>query len=236
MFAKRHSFKRIVCPVDLSPDSRQGLRYAVALARNYAARLSVLHCTTAESDSNVIDHETLEHTIDSFTHEYLLSPTIPALDWEPVIVHGEPAVEIAREAAERQADLIVMRSRRRPYAATLLGSVAEAVCRMAPCPTLVTHPGEIEWAGKTANSLDLKRVLVAYDFSSDSELALSYGLSFAQHHGAELHVLHVVPTRPKETTADGSLLSLASASTFSKTFAALKTAVPQNEVAGWFVR
>ena len=107
-----------------------------------------------------------------------------------------------------------------------------------PCELqqLVTHPGEIEWAGKTANSLDLKRVLVAYDFSSDSELALSYGLSFAQQHGAELHVLHVVPTRPKETTADGSLLSLASASTFSKTFAALKTAVPQNEVAGWFVR
>jgi len=36
-------------------------------------------------------------------------------------------------------------------------------------------------------------VLVAYDFSDYSELALNYGLSFAQEYQSELHLLHVLP-------------------------------------------
>ena len=40
-----------------------------------------------------------------------------------------------------------------------------------------------------------KRVLVAYDYSTDSELALSYGLSLAQEYQAELHLIHVLPSR-----------------------------------------
>ena len=43
--------------------------------------------------------------------------------------------------------------------------------------------------------VDLKRVLVAYDFSDYSELALKYGLSIAQEHQAEVHLLHVLPPR-----------------------------------------
>jgi nucleotide-binding universal stress UspA family protein len=117
-----------------------------------------------------------------------------------------------------------------------MGSIAESVCRIAPCPTLVTHADEREWAGSTSNSLDLKRVLVAYDFSSDSELALSYGLSFAQQHRAELHILHVVPSRPKEITPEISLLPLVSESAFCRMVAALKTAVPHVQVGGWLVR
>jgi nucleotide-binding universal stress UspA family protein len=42
---------------------------------------------------------------------------------------------------------------------------------------------------------DPKRILVAYDFSDYSELALKYGLSMAQEHQAELHLLHVLPPR-----------------------------------------
>jgi nucleotide-binding universal stress UspA family protein len=231
------SFKRIVCPVGLSADSSQALRYAVALARSYDARLYVMYCATAAADAGVTERPGLEQFIEGFTQEYLgVHPLMPPIEWEPVIVSGEPAIEIARAAAERRADIIVMRSRRRPYAAALLGSVAESVCRMAPCPTLVTHTPEREWAGKTSNSLDLKRVLVSYDFSSDSELALSYGRSLAQQYSAELHILHVVTSRPKETRPEISMLPLASESGFSKAVAALKTAAPHTCVGGWSVR
>ena len=44
-------------------------------------------------------------------------------------------------------------------------------------------------------TVDLKRVLVAYDFSDYAELALKYGLSIAQEHQAELHLLHLLPAR-----------------------------------------
>ena len=46
-----------------------------------------------------------------------------------------------------------------------------------------------------ALKVDLKRVLVAYDFSDYAELALRYGLSISQEHQAELHLLHVLPPR-----------------------------------------
>jgi nucleotide-binding universal stress UspA family protein len=72
------------------------------------------------------------------------------------------------------------------------------VCRTAPCPVLVTHPLEREWVGFSTGKIDLNRVLVAHDFSRDSELALNYGLSLAQEYQAELNLLHVLPTAGQE--------------------------------------
>jgi nucleotide-binding universal stress UspA family protein len=60
---------------------------------------------------------------------------------------------------------------------------------------MITHPREQDWVGMTTNDIGLQRVLVAYDFSSDSELALLYGLSLAQEYQADVHLLHVLPAR-----------------------------------------
>lgn len=112
--------------------------------------------------------------------------------WEAAVSACEnPGDSIVHEAAKRNADLIVMRSRRRPHRAALLGSTAEEVCRTASCPVLVTHSEERDWVA--GNRIQLKRVLVAYDFSDFSELALNYALSFVQEYQAELHLLHVLP-------------------------------------------
>jgi nucleotide-binding universal stress UspA family protein len=45
----------------------------------------------------------------------------------------------------------------------------------------------------TSCEIDLQKVLVASDFSIDSELALQFALSFAQEYQTELHLLHVLP-------------------------------------------
>jgi nucleotide-binding universal stress UspA family protein len=115
-------------------------------------------------------------------------------DWTGVVTEGDdPGTCIISEAARRDIDLIVMRSRRRPTQAALLGSTAESVCRTAPCPVMVMHSDERDWVDDVAHDIELRRVLVAYDFSDHSELALKYGLSFAQEYQAELHLLHVLP-------------------------------------------
>jgi len=75
----------------------------------------------------------------------------------------------------------------------LLGSTAESVSRTAPCPVLVMHTDERDWVTGLDTKIDLKRILVAYDFSDFSELALIYALSFAQEYQSELHLLHVLP-------------------------------------------
>jgi nucleotide-binding universal stress UspA family protein len=74
----------------------------------------------------------------------------------------------------------------------LLGSTAETVSELASCPVLVTHPREREWVGMGTGQIDLQRILVACDFSPDSELALNYGFSLAQEYQAEVHLLHVL--------------------------------------------
>src|SRR5690242_20262162 len=84
--------------------------------------------------------------------------------------------EIIRQAQTEAVDLIVMRSRRRPHRAALLGSTAESVCRNAPCSVLVMHGDEREPLGEDFQ-VNLKRILVACDFSDYSELALKYGMA-----------------------------------------------------------
>jgi nucleotide-binding universal stress UspA family protein len=55
-----------------------------------------------------------------------------------------PAQEIAQIAADLEADLVVVGTHgKKGIARLLLGSVAEAVVRLAPCPVLVVRPKEL---------------------------------------------------------------------------------------------
>lgn len=188
---------RVLCPTDLSSESDEALRYAVALARVYGARLFLIHCSEGESlaeeNSRKLESQ-MDRLFMASLAPHLGLATMNELDWHGLVrttVHNVGDA-IVREAVVQQVDLIVMRSRRRPLAAALLGSTAETVCRKAPCPVLVTHPREREWVGMSSGEIDLNRVLIAYDFSPDSETALSYGLSLAQEYQSEVHLLHVL--------------------------------------------
>jgi len=56
------------------------------------------------------------------------------------VTQGDAADEILNAASERKAELIVMGTHGRTGLARLVvGSVADAVLRRAPCPVLVTH-------------------------------------------------------------------------------------------------
>ena len=184
----------ILCPTDLSPDSDEALRYAVAMSRAYNAELILLHCDTSEPSIDPNAHNSAGQKIKDALVKYYGADDLKGLDWKSMVTTCDDAGEtIVREAAILRAELIVMRSRRRPHRAALLGSTAESVSRTAPCPVLVMHSDEREWVTDSSPNIQLKRVLVAYDFSDYSELALKYGLSFAQEYQSELHLLHVLP-------------------------------------------
>ena len=193
------TLKNILCPIDLSEGSAEALRYALALSRAYDARLYLCYSTEG---THLADKTFSAATIDNlrglFTNlivKHLGQADLASINWEGLLIEsGNDAAEaITRVAAEHGVDLIVMRSRRRPHRAALLGSTAEAVCRIAPCPVLVTHSQEREWVGLTTGEVSLKHVLVAYDFSDDAERALSFALSLTQEYQAALHLLHVLP-------------------------------------------
>lgn len=177
------NIKRILCPTDLSDHSGKAVRYALALARAHDAEVIFFYCTP-----DVAGEEKLKASVLKYVD-------VSDSRWRVIATNAADVGEaIMMKAQLEHVDLIVMRSRRRPHRAALLGSTAETVCRSAPCPVLVMHNDEQEFVNDQL-TVNLNRVLVAYDFSDYSELALKYGLSIAQEHQAELHLLHVLPAR-----------------------------------------
>ena len=217
----------ILCPTDLSADSDEALRYAIALARAYSAELILLHCDVmGDEQAKRGAHDQAASTIKGALVKHSGLADLAGLDWRSLVVSCDDAGSaISREAATYGVDLIVMRSRRRPHRAALLGSTAESVSRTAPCPVLVMHSDERDWVKDSDAKIELKRVLVAYDFSDHSELALNYALSFAQEYQAELHLLNVLPP----FTLDESEISwypLGREGTYHKAAHRLQKAVP----------
>jgi nucleotide-binding universal stress UspA family protein len=195
--------ERILCPTDFSTESQEALRYAVAVTLASEATLILLHCTKIKSANGESKGEELSvemaNRFKAALSDQIQTAALSHLKWQPLAVNdvGDIGEEIRHQAHKRRVDLIVMGSRRRPHAAALLGSTAEKVSRNAPCPVLVTHPREREWVSPTTGKIDLQRILVAHDFSTDSELALNYGLSLAQEIQAEVHLLHVLDNAGK---------------------------------------
>jgi len=200
------NFERILCPVAQAHESDEGLRYAILIARAYGARLSVLTCNDGSSPGDETADAMRTRIKRAIEHSFISYPgsaDAGRLDWDLTVVKSSrPEEAINREAASQKADLIVMGSRRRSAPSVMvLGSTAEAVCRTAPCSVLVTRLAASHDRAKTNGKLELKKLLVATDFSSHSELALQYGLSLAQEYQSELHLVHVI-TGPRSTAAE----------------------------------
>ena len=70
--------------------------------------------------------------------------TAAGLEGEIVVVHGVPFHEIIETAKAQQVALIIMGTHGRTgFQHVLLGSVAEKVVRLAPCPVLVARQPSI---------------------------------------------------------------------------------------------
>lgn len=218
--------RRILCPTDFSPESDEALRYALALAVAYKAKVFLCYCATSElteeekTEIDVKFEEAILHHLGAHEPKEIECEGITIRDC------NDPSLGITEMAAEIGSDLIVMRSRRRPRAAALLGSTAESVCRTAPCPVFVTHPHEREWVGLSSGDIDLKRILVGYDYSDDSERSLNYGLSLAQEYQAELHVFHVLH-KPFDEGPEISWTGSGIETIYNSAVSRLQKAVPQ---------
>ncbi len=231
---ERARFERIFCPTDLSPESNEAIRYSSALAQAFDARLIISYCddpsryhSQSELDGRAEEARVeIRNRVASAMKRLVGAERAKALSWDFVITSGEPSQALPREAARQRADLIVIRSRHRPHRSTLLGSVSEAICRTATCPVLITHPGHRDWVSPVTGRVDIEEILVAYDFSNDAELALSYGLSFAREYQADLRLIHVLPPRPRTQAPEVALLPLSSEDAFHRAAQKLESAIP----------
>jgi nucleotide-binding universal stress UspA family protein/enoyl-CoA hydratase/carnithine racemase len=197
-----------MCATDFSDFSNLSLTYGMALAGEFEAKLFVCHIVDISSAAMygeaMVDITQQQKRMEQYAREQLeqLAAGYP-IQWEPLVVTGHPAQEICRMAKQKAVDLVVCATHGRAGLKRLiLGSVAERLMRILPCPILIIRVLKPDLNLK--KGLSLKRILVGCDFSPDSNLAFMHGLSLAQEFQSELHLANVaeLPVN-RETVKNG---------------------------------
>lgn len=139
-------FRRILCAVEFSPSSMKALDYALSVAQEANASLTVVHVVEWSPDDEVREHRHFDVPgYRRYLEEEargLLRRAIPeeARLWcEPheVVAVGKAHQEILHAAREAKADLIVMGVQGRGAADLMLfGSTTHHVIRESQCPVL----------------------------------------------------------------------------------------------------
>lgn len=151
--------KRILFPTDLSNVTDGAMALAVSLARDNHAALLIVH---VEEPPVAYGGGEMYYGELGPTRQKLRSmleairPADDSVVCEHHLVPGEPASAIVDFAKEMNVDLIVMGTHGRTgIKRVLMGSVAEAVVRNAPCPVLTYKP----LASKSTRSRDTTPVV-----------------------------------------------------------------------------
>jgi nucleotide-binding universal stress UspA family protein len=140
--------QHILVPTDFSEYADYALDYAIELAKTFQARLTVLYVfhlsslALGEAPPTVLADtlEAMETHAQQRTQMALAHVQEAGLQADSAIVEGIPFQVIIETAESRDVDLIVMGTHGRTgLTHALMGSVAEKVVRLAPCPVLVTR-------------------------------------------------------------------------------------------------
>jgi nucleotide-binding universal stress UspA family protein len=138
------SVRRILVGVDLSEHSRAALHVAGEIAQRLAAELEVLYVWAAPfygapDQFNAELFERIRQSARAELDEFITSARLPsALAVQAHIVSGTPNERLAERIHASQPDLLVLGTHGHGgFRRLVLGSVAEATVRYAPCAALV---------------------------------------------------------------------------------------------------
>ena len=139
-------YSRIVMATDFSPASEAAFEEAARMAREWGARLYVVHVyqTPAEASVPYLPATGFFETLAAVRAQseqklqaLMSREALRGVNVRLVAERGVPHDAIVDVAAREHADLIIMGTHgRRGAARLLLGSVAARVIAMAPCPVL----------------------------------------------------------------------------------------------------
>ena len=144
---------KILFPTDFSDHSKHAFSYALSFAKEYGAKLVMLHVVEDVqylANAYMFDvpmmpsfsdmEQSRSKEMDEFLEREVSDSSVQI---DKSIRHGRPFVEIIQAAREEEADLIVIATHGRGgLEHVLFGSTAEKVVRKAPCPVLsIRMPG-----------------------------------------------------------------------------------------------
>ncbi|HVO82658.1 MAG TPA: universal stress protein [Terriglobales bacterium] len=202
----RLSLKTILFTTDFSLASEAALPYVQALVRWYGSKVVVAHSVPPEPALSVpLDAAPLNMNLNwqqaqNKMTAFLRTDPLPGVVHETVLEQGELWDVLSDLIRRHDIDLVVLGTHgRKGLKKLVLGSAAEQIFRLAPCPVLTVGPNA---ARPTVQFENWKRILFATDFSAGSLKALPYALSMAEENNAQLMLLHTIPLVPVQQQED----------------------------------
>ncbi|NWF79910.1 MAG: universal stress protein [Chloroflexi bacterium] len=196
-------FRAILVPLDGSPIAEQSLPTAARIARATGAALHLIH-VHVEANPNpifingmpVVDTEL--HSL-AAEHErvYLerAAASVAGDGLQPIVTQltGPVVKTITSYARDIHAGLIVLTTHGRSgFDRLWLGSVAEALARVATTPLLLLRPGEAQHVAIPT----FRQVLVPLDGSERAAEAIALAVALARIDDGQVTLLRVVDTLP----------------------------------------
>jgi nucleotide-binding universal stress UspA family protein len=196
--------RNVLYPTDFSTCASRAFGHAAEMARTYGARLHLLHVIALHSDlpydpmfyvpAADVAYERAEKHALALLCDLATSPA--AADVGAVVAVRralDPGSAILAYVEEQGIDLVVMGTHGRSGAARLLlGGRAEEVVRHSSCPVLTLRMDEV----CATREVPPHRILVPFDFSGASRVALQEAAELARRCGARVRLLHVLDAAP----------------------------------------
>ena len=202
-------------PTDGSGFDREAIRVALRLAERSEAKVRLVRVLSqgsffgiaAASEGTSLAAEVVRTERDrALTELYALAAECRATTDADITVdlHSGPIPDVLEGYVKRHdCDLIVMSTHGRSGIARLsLGSVTDSLIRHTGVPVLVVKPAPSYLNPRVTESF--KRILVPLDGSSLAEQVLPRAVAFAKVEGAEITLLHVLPSQafPQRKTGE----------------------------------
>lgn len=185
--------QQIVCATDFSPSAGAAVRRAALAAAQYGARLTIVHVVPSsrweDAGQWLTDlaglhspdpQQARAEALARLQHLADASAADARRGCAADVRYGRPAPQIAAAARELGADLLVIGAHgEHPVHDLLMGTTAQKLLRIAPCPLLVV---------KRPPPFDYRTVLLPTDFSAPAVRAAEAARTLLPD--ATLHLVH----------------------------------------------
>jgi universal stress protein A len=142
------NIENILVPLTVNKDSKNILDHAISIAEKFNAKIVVFHVLREpKMDLSEINYESgflqkirkqQEEEVERELRSLIPEEYYEKYNLSTEMTSGQPFLEIVNKAKSLNADLIVMGTHGRSgLSHVLLGSVAEKVLRLAPCPVMI---------------------------------------------------------------------------------------------------
>jgi nucleotide-binding universal stress UspA family protein len=197
--------KHILCPVDFSELSMLALKYGVAGARAYRAKLTILHSeafelpryfSRYESDKLAEELASSKKMIKKELEEYVtkdVGNAVGDIDIQYELTEDNPVDAILKEAGKGSVDLIVIGTQGlHGFKRIMLGSTAESVIHNARVPIFTVRQKQHEFVDVSSEetSVVIKKILCAGDINGPDRPVLDHAVSVAERFNARLSVIY----------------------------------------------